>query len=166
MPDPTQHRGRGLRLFGHPAHAALAAFPVALLSISVLADLAGLFSGDAFWWRVSFWAVAAGLAAAVPTAGAGMIDLMTLDEDDPAMKTGTTHMSLMVGAVGLFVIDVVVRKGAEPPTGSSLYAALALDCVGAALLMVGGWYGGELVFAHGVGHAAARDRESARGGAP
>jgi uncharacterized membrane protein len=164
VPDPTQHRGRGLRVFGHPAHAALAAFPIALLSVSVVADAAALFTGDPFYWRVSFWAVAAGLVAAVPTAGAGMVDLMALGEDDPAMKTGTTHMSVMVAAVGLFVVDVAVRGDAAPPGGMALYAALALDGVGAVLLMVGGWYGGELVFGHGVGRTTTN--EGARGGAP
>jgi uncharacterized membrane protein len=141
----------GLRVLGHPAHAALAAFPMALLTVSVVADAAALVTGDPFWWRVSFWAIAAGLVAAVPTATAGMIDLMALPDAHPANKVGTTHMSLMVTALGFFLVDVVIRKGGAPPTGTSLYVALGLDAVGAVLLMVGGWYGGELVFGHGVG---------------
>jgi uncharacterized membrane protein len=162
--DP-QHREGGVRLFGHPAHAMLAAFPIGLLTISVVADLAALASGDPFFWRASFWAVAAGLVAAVPAAATGMIDLMDLEEDDPAVKTGSTHMGLMAAAVGLFVLDVVTRGGDAPPAGGRLYAALALDLVGSALGLVGAWYGGELVFGHGVGRrSVARAREDARDG--
>jgi uncharacterized membrane protein len=154
----------GLRLAGHPVHAALAAFPIAFLSIAIVVDLAALFTGEAFWWEVAFWAVVAGLCAAIPTAGAGMIDLVAIDEGDPAMKVGTRHMSLMATAVGLFVIEVSLRGGSSPPTGTTLVATLALDGLGAALLVIGGFYGGELVFGHGVGVATSTG-DGARDGA-
>ncbi len=153
----------GLRLAGHPVHAALAAFPIAFLSAAIVLDGVALLTGKAFWWEVSFWAVAAGLCAAMPTAGAGMIDLVAIDEDDPAMKVGSRHMGIMATAVGLFVLEVSLRGGSSPPTGTTLVATLALDGLGAALLLIGGYYGGELVFRHGVGVATAG--EGARDGA-
>lgn len=172
MAELEPRERRGLRLLGHPAHAALSAFPIALLSASFAVDGAALLTGDASWWRVSFWAVAAGLVAAVPTACAGLVDLAALagdgDEErssaagqattEPAMhgaraamKTGVTHMLLMLAAVGFFTADLALRGGPAAPSGSRLAAVLVVDGLGAALLVIGGWYGGELVFRHGVG---------------
>jgi hypothetical protein len=62
-------------------------------------------------------------------------------------------MIVMLTAVCCFGIDLLVRGGASPPQGAVRGAAFVLDLLGAILLMVGGWHGGDLVFAHGVGRA-------------
>jgi uncharacterized membrane protein len=67
-------------VLGHPVHPALAAFPLAFLSGSVLADGMALLRVDPFWWAVSFWAVVAGVVAAVPTATAGLFDYVAFPE--------------------------------------------------------------------------------------
>jgi uncharacterized membrane protein len=143
--------GRGLRVLGHPLHPALAAFPIAFLSGSVLADAIALLRSDPFWWAVSFWVAAAGVLVAVPTAGAGLVDYTTIRAGDRALRTGTVHLTVMLVAVGCFGIDLLLRGGPAVPRGALVPATVALDAVGAAVLTVGGWYGGELVFRHGVG---------------
>lgn len=155
VPSPSPPRRAGLRLLGHPVHAALSAFPLALLAVSVLADGVALSKGDPVWWSTSFWAVAIGLCAAVPTACAGLFDFAAIEAGHPAVKTSLTHMVLMLTAVGFFAMDLLVRGGAAAPRGLALAAILALDGLGAALLMFGGWYGGELVFRHGIGQTNA-----------
>ncbi len=149
--DAQPGRPDGLRVLGHPAHAALAAFPLALFSVSVLADGVGLLSSDDFWWRASFWAVVLGLCGALPTAGAGLVDYVAIKEGHPATKTGMTHMLLMLTAVTFFGIGLLVRGGAAPPHGMARLGTVAMDVAGALVLTIGGWYGGELVFAHGIG---------------
>jgi uncharacterized membrane protein len=44
-----------------------------------------------------------------------------------------------------------VRGGPAPPAGRAAVGVLLLEGVGLLLLSVGGWYGGHLVFHHGVG---------------
>jgi uncharacterized membrane protein len=142
---------RGLRALGHPVHPALAAFPIAFLSGSVLADAVALWRSDPFWWAVSFWTVVAGVVAAVPTAGAGFADYVAIPEGDRALKTAMVHLTVMLIAVGCFGVDLLLRAGPAAPRGGLATATVALDVLGAVVLTVGGWYGGDLVFRHGVG---------------
>lgn len=67
-------------------------------------------------------------------------------------------MLLMFGMLGAYGTGLVVRGGSLPPSGMRLLAALALEGVGFLLLSAGGWYGGHLVFHHGIGRdAVAKD---------
>jgi uncharacterized membrane protein len=135
---------------------------MALLSLSVLADGVGWLHGSTFFWQVSFWVVVAGLAAALPTASAGLIDYAAIPEGHAAAHTGTTHMLLMLTAVACFIIDLLVRGGSAAPQGAARIAVVALDLGGATLLLLGGWYGGELVFGHGIGRGESAQAPAAR----
>lgn len=143
--------GKGLRVFGHPLHAVLSDFPLALLGTSLLWDAAGLWRGEAVWWVISFWSIAAGLAAALLAGLAGAVDYAAIRQDSPALGTATRHMLLMLTAVTPYLASLLVRGGATPPEGRSLLAVLLLEVLGVALLSVGGWYGGHLVFHFGIG---------------
>ncbi len=148
---PAVRRRRGLRVLGHPVHAALSAFPLAFLSVALPIDAIAWISGSAFWWQVSFWVVVAGLVSAVPTVAAGLVDYATLLDEEGAMRAGTTHLLLMLSVVTCFGLDLVLRGGSGVPHGLALASTFLLDAAGTALVTVGGWYGGELVFGHGVG---------------
>jgi uncharacterized membrane protein len=143
--------GRGLRVFGHPLHAVLSDFPVALLGTSLLWDLVAYARGEPLWWAISFWNVALGLATAAAAACAGAVDYAALPQDDAALPTANRHMLLMLCAVTPYVLSLVIRGGASAPRGAGLWAVLALEGLGLLLLSAGGWYGGHLVFHHGVG---------------
>jgi uncharacterized membrane protein len=131
-------------------HPALSDFPMVFLSVAVLVDVVALVSGNRFWWMVSFGTVVAGLVAAVPTAAAGLIDYGTSPEGQPALRTGTIHMVLMLTAVACFGIELLLR-GTSVPQGALLLSTVGLDALGAGILVMGGWFGGELVFGHGLG---------------
>ena len=145
---------RGLRLFGHPLHAVLSDFPLALLGTSLLWDVVGMWRGEALWWAISFWDIALGLALALAAAGAGAVDYAAINEGEQVVKLATTHMMLMLLATGMYVVSLLVRGGPLPPVGVNRILALILESLGLILLMAGGWCGGHLVFHHGVG----RDR--------
>lgn len=147
MGSPTFRRG--LRLLGHPVHPMLSDLPIASLLASVPLDVIAL-ARERPWWAISFWTIVVGVVVAVPTACAGLIDYARIPEGR-ATKAATVHMLLMLSAVTCFGIDLLVRGGAAPPHGRDLVASVALDVIGTAVLAVGGWYGGELVFTHGVG---------------
>lgn len=144
-------RGQGLRILGHPLHAALSAFPLALLSGAVIADVIAFVHDSQFWWAASFWLVVGGLLFALPTAGAGFFDFLTIVRSEGAAKTATRHMLVMLSSVSCFGIDLLMRGRSAAPVGAMRFLTVALDAAGAMLITIGGWYGGELVFRHGVG---------------
>ena len=150
---------KGLRVFGHPLHAVLSDLPAALLGTSLLWDVVGLWRGEQVWWAISFWNVALGLAAAGAAACAGAVDYASIPQDDPALATANRHMLLMLCAVSPYVLSLVVRGGAAAPHGASLAAVFALEGLGVLLLAAGGWYGGHLVFHHGVGRDDAAETQ-------
>jgi uncharacterized membrane protein len=141
----------GLRVFGHPLHAALSHVPMGLLGTALLWDAVGTWRGEAVWWAVSYWSVAAGLAAACVAACAGAVDYAAIEEGDPALTTGSRHLTFVLGALLPYVLGMFARGGPEGPQGKAVLAVLLLDAAGTLLLSVGGWYGGHLVFHHGVG---------------
>lgn len=154
---------RSLRVLRHPLHPMLSDFPMAFLLASVPLDVIAIVRGTAVWWSVSFWTVVVGAIAAVPTACVGLIDYARIP-GGPAAKAATIHMLVNLTAVLCFGIDLLVRGGASPPQGRVLVAAVALDVIGTSFLIVGGWYGGELAYVHGVGvdlNVAAAERPPA-----
>lgn len=142
---------RGLRVFGHPLHAILSDFPLALLGTSLLWDVIGLWRGESVWWAISFWSITLGLCMAVLAALAGAVDYALIPEESRAARAALRHMLLMLSALAPYLISLIVRAGATPPVGNSLFVVLALEAAGVLLLSIGGWYGGHLVFHYGIG---------------
>ncbi len=151
---------KGLRVFGHPLHAALSHVPMGLLGTALLWDALGAWRGDVSWWTVSYWSVAAGLAAAAAAAVAGAVDYAAIEQGDPALETGSRHLLFVLSAMLPYTVSMFARGGPEGPKGGAVLAVLLLDGAGALLLSIGGWYGGHLVFHHGVG-ADGRETETA-----
>jgi uncharacterized membrane protein len=147
---------RGLRVFGHPVHAVLSDVPVGLLGTSLVWDAVGVWRGEPVWWAISFWCVALGLAAAAAAATAGFVDYAAIPQDDPAQATALRHLLFVLGALVPYATSLAVRGGPPQPTGKAVAGVLLLEGLGLLLLSVGGWYGGHLVFHHGVG----RERRS------
>jgi uncharacterized membrane protein len=142
---------KGLRVFGHPLHAALSHLPMGLLGTALLWDAVGVWRGEAVWWAVSYWSVAAGLASACVAACAGAVDYAAIEEGDPALGTGSRYLTFVLAALLPYIVGMFARGGPEGPKGKAVLAVLLLDGLGAFLLAVGGWYGGHLVFHYGIG---------------
>lgn len=142
---------KGLRVLGHPVHAVLSDFPIALMGTSLLWDGIGIWRAESVWWSISFWSIVLGLGTSVLAALAGAVDYAALPQDDAAQGTALRHMLLMLSALAPYLISVVVRGGASAPAGNALFLVLALELLGVLLLSIGGWFGGHLVFHYGVG---------------
>ncbi|HEY3586008.1 MAG TPA: DUF2231 domain-containing protein [Myxococcaceae bacterium] len=142
---------RGLRVLGHPVHAALSDFPLVLLLLWVALDGTALGVGSPLLWMLGRWALIGGVVAAVLAASAGFIDYLAVGTTVPrAVRTATTHLAVMLTVTCIAAIDLVYR-GAEPPTGAGLVLHVVALVLVAAGLGVGGWLGGHLVFHFGVG---------------
>lgn len=148
---------RGLKLTGHPVHAALAHFPMAFLMAVFPLEAAGLLGWET-GRLLAWWAQAAGLFFAVPTALSGLFDLAALSgpADRPRLSAlANRHMAVMLGAVPAFGLGLFLKGGPGPggpgaPSGPGAIVTLGLSLVGLSLLVWGGWLGGEMVFRHGA----------------
>jgi uncharacterized membrane protein len=135
-----------LKLTDHPLHPALAHFPVAFWTAAVAADAAALVTGDGAWWTWSHHALVAGLltAAVALLAGAGEAFFRRIPRE--ARRTLAFHITSMVAAFALFLASLALRKQVAPSM-----LALVLSALGLATLVLGGWFGGSLVYRFGVG---------------
>ena len=97
------------------------------------------------------WALIGGVAAAGLAASAGFMDYLAVGTTVPrAVRTASTHLTVMLSVTSIAAIDLVYR-GAEAPTGTGRVLHVAALVLVAAGLCVGGWLGGHLVFHYGVG---------------
>ena len=138
-----------MRLFGHPVHPMLVAFPIALLALTPV--------WDALAWAnvlrdgriTAYYSEAAGLITAGLAAIAGFADLIKIPQSETAnAKTALIHAGLALTMLTLFGIAFALRGGAA---GSPSVLVLGLEVAGALCLAVTGWFGGHLVFRRGVG---------------
>jgi uncharacterized membrane protein len=141
-----------MRLFGHPVHPMLVAFPIALLALTPLWD-ALAWAGVLHDGRtIAYYSEAAGLIAAGLAAVPGFADLIKIPQSETAnAKTALIHAGLALTMVSLFGVAFALRGGAA---GSPGVLVLGLEAAGSLCLAVTGWFGGELVFRRGVGVGA------------
>ena len=144
-------RGRGLRILDHPLHPPLTHFPIALLSISLLWDVVGLWKTDPFWSRMALWCIIAGLTIAVPAVITGISEYVLIPGSHRGLKTAVLHMAVMFGALSSYAVSLVLRLTAHAFPEHGNLVPLVFSGIGFVLISAGGWLGGELVFSHGIG---------------
>ena len=134
------------KILGHPIHPMLIVFPIGLLGMSVIFDLIGAATGDYLWSGMAYYMIGAGLLSGLAAAIFGVIDWLGLPSDTRAKRVGLRHAISNAAALGLFFWSWRLRYDAPPAA-----AAYWLSALGMAMLLVGGWLGGELVDRLGVG---------------
>jgi uncharacterized membrane protein len=137
-------------LDGHPAHppltdATIGMFVLAsgLLVLGKL-DVAPEKLGPAAWL-----ALIGGLIVAAPTAVTGFADWVLIEWGSPMWRTATVHLTAMVTAVVLFAIAAWLQYDGYQ-NGRVTTSGLILGVLGFVALTTGGWYGGAIVFVHGM----------------
>ena len=133
----------------HPLHPALVHFPVAGWSLATIADIASLWLGEPAW-RFAAVLMAVGCLAALAAMAAGLWEFAKLRDGNPALPVANRHMLCALAAFCAYATSLLLRW-----SNGELHApgmpALAASIVGFALLGATGWFGGQLVYAHGVG---------------
>ena len=150
MRPPVEFR-EGLRVLGHPLHAILIHFPLALLLLVPPLEALGWLAGWEEGWTLAWWAQAAGLASAIPAALSGLFDLVAQSRKPAISSLGNLHMLAMTGAVSLMGLSLYLKGGTAAIPPPRLFAILGLSAGAASLLIWGGWLGGEMVYRHGAG---------------
>ena len=145
-----KQRGK-LRIFGHPVHPMATHFPMALLPVSLIGDLLGIWTAASFWWSFSFYMLGIGLIMSIPAFITGMIDFLAIPKEGTAEHVAMRHMTIMLMAITMFAVSFFIRFGVEIPTGWRLTSSVAFSLLGIILILIGGWFGGQLVYRHAVG---------------
>jgi uncharacterized membrane protein len=139
---------------GHPLHPIFVAIPIGLWSFAPVCDLIYLFGwGDASWKTVAFYCIGGGLLGAVPAIITGLIDFPIV-QGAAARLIAKFHLAFNSVVSLIFLINFGLRFS-EFKTSFGLIPVI-LSVVGAGLLGISGWLGGELVSRFGV----SVDRES------
>jgi uncharacterized membrane protein/nitrite reductase/ring-hydroxylating ferredoxin subunit len=152
-PDPLRPVKNLLqgRPFGHPLHSLLVHLPIGLFTLSLLFDVATrLLEPDNRLVQGAAYTMGLGLLAAFAAALTGAADWAELRTDHPARRIANTHMLLNLLAVGLYVLNFVLRLPAlDAPAVPWLPFGLSL--LGMGLLSYSGYLGGRLVYEDGIG---------------
>lgn len=139
--------GSAVAVAGHPIHAMLVHFPIALVIATLGIDLLYWWSGDPFWLRVGLWSSGGAFGVGLLAGVVGTAELLLVR--GICMRVASwTHavaamMLLSVAGTnwGLRLTDpaAVLPQGLLLSTLATVFTGLA------------GWHGGKLVFDHGVG---------------
>jgi uncharacterized membrane protein len=126
----------------------LIVFPLGLLAMAVIFDVLAIAMGDGYWSEIAYWMIAAGVVTGLLAAPFGFIDWLAIPSGTRAKRIGALHGVGNLVVVVLFALSWLMRTGApQAPVTLALIASFA----GAALSLVTGWLGGELVDRLAVG---------------
>ncbi len=134
-----------LSILNHPVHPILQAIPATLLPASTTFDvLARLGRDEEGLSKAAHYSLIYGLVGAASAAATGVLDYYET-ENRPVRRLALYHGLTNVALVGSYVLSLLRRKGHKADD-----TALALSALGAALTVLSGYLGGELVYAYGV----------------
>lgn len=109
-------------------------------------------SAAAAWWL----ALVVGLCSTALTATTGFFDWIEIEWGSATWKKATWHLTVMLAASGVFLVAALVghRGYAKGAIGAGSFV---LTAIGFALLTLGGFLGGAVVFVHGMRVTASDD---------
>lgn len=137
-----------IAIAGHPVHAMLVAFPIALTMCVLGADAFYWWTGDVFWPRVGLWAAGIGFGMGVLAGIAGTAELLLV----PGIRVRAaswTHFILAVMLLSVLGANWGIRL--EDQVAAVLPWGILTSALAAGLTGVTGWHGGKLVFDFGIG---------------
>jgi uncharacterized membrane protein len=135
---------------GHPAHPPLTDATIGMFVLATgLAVLGKVGVAEGKLGPATWLALIGGLVVAAPTATTGFADWVLIEWGSPVWRTATIHLSAMVTAVTLFGVAAWLQWPGWQH-GSVTTGGLAFAIAGFIALTTGGWFGGAVVFVHGM----------------
>jgi uncharacterized membrane protein len=135
----------------HPLHPILAHVPMAMWPGALVFDfLSQRQVGGNAMVRLSFYAIALGLAAALLAVPTGLVDWSGIKKEKPAWKIGLYHMVLNLIIAALFGVNLALRWTTFQVATQVDRTPLLLSLVGTVLLIVSAYLGGLMVYEYGI----------------
>jgi uncharacterized membrane protein len=136
----------------HPIHPMLVHFPLASWLLAVAADAAALALDRPFFWHVSALLCLMGVVLGAVAALFGAMELQRVKGEKKLERIATIHGSIMGAAWVIALIALVLRLDDMLLTRIPAPMVVpVLDIAVGLLVLVGAFFGGELVYRHGVG---------------
>lgn len=151
---------------GHPLHPPLTDLTIGAYTLATaMALLSRLGVSEENTATVWWIALIAGLVVTLPTAFTGVADWLEIQRGTPLWRTATAHLTAMLTATILFAITAGAGHAAYED-GEVRGGPLVLTLVGYAVLALGGWLGGSIVYVHGMRVLNLVDEPARRAAAP
>jgi uncharacterized membrane protein len=142
--------GTKIAIDGHPIHAMLVAFPIALVACTLAADAAYWWTGDVFWARAALWASGTAFLMGLAAGVSGAVELL-LVPGIRARAASWTHFIIAVMLLSILGASWGLRLGGY--TEAVLPWGLLLSVLALGFTGFTGWHGGKLVFHERLGLA-------------
>jgi len=133
---------------GHPIHAMLVSFPIALTACTLGADAFYWWTGDVFWARAALWSVGMAFLAGLLAGISGTFELLLV----PGIRvraSSWTHFVVAMTLLSLLGVNWGYRLQGYEQT--LLPFGLSLTAIATVFTGFAGWHGGKLVFTYQVG---------------
>ena len=140
-----------VKIFGHPIHPMLVAYPVAFYTATLVCYLVYNGNSNPFWFKVAVVANIAGAVMAAVAAIPGFIDWLFVPGDSRAKKTGLFHMVCNVLALVCYGTAALMEYKKWDDIQPTLGLVIPLTVVGFLLTLIAGFLGWTLVQKHHVG---------------
>ncbi len=137
-------------IMGHPIHPMLVPLPIGFLSGALATDVMYAVTRDRFWARASRMLLTAGATTGALAAPVGAVDFLGIRKARQS-REGRIHAVGNVAALAITTANLLLR--AEDEQGAIVPRGMAMTAVVAGLLVVTGWFGGELSYRKMVGVA-------------
>ena len=135
-----------------PLHPILVHFPIGIILLSFIVELIARVTKRGEISRLAWWTQLAGGIALAGALGSGLISVRSLAIAESARAVFDTHQQLAfltAACMAILLLWRFSRRGVLPSDAPAAYLLLYAFCVLA--LLTTGWFGGELVYGHGVG---------------
>ncbi len=134
-----------LSLMGHPIHPIVQAIPATALPASTTFDILARVGGDEEGLsKAAHYSLVLGLVGAAGAAATGVLDYYEI-ENRPVRRVALYHGLANAALIACYVASLRRRKDKRADD-----KALLLSVLGASLVGLSGYLGGELVYEHGV----------------
>ena len=147
---------------GHPIHPILVVFPIAFLVGLLVTDIVYASAKVPFWAEASRWLALSGVVMGGVAAIFGVIDFFTIDRARQ-VTAGWIHALGNIAALTIAIINTYLHW--SNPVGSINPTIIILSAITVFLLLITGWYGGELAYRFGIGVTISATKEQ-QGAAP
>jgi uncharacterized membrane protein len=151
---------------GHPLHPPLTDATIGVYTFATVAAVLsklGIAEGD--FARAWILALIVGVVVTAPTALTGLADWVRIQRGTPLFRTATAHMVAMLVATAFFLLAIGAGYG-DGRDGIVPDGSFVLTLIGFALLTVGGWLGGTIVFHYGMRVLNLVEEPAARASSP
>jgi uncharacterized membrane protein len=137
------------RPLGHPSHPLFVHFPIAFYSAILAFDILSRITPSPGLVLAGSYLYLGALAATVLLLITGLTDWMSMVKGSSKRRLATTHMLWQLSASAFFIVTFFIRwPDRALPQADTLW--IVLEAIGYAILVVGQYLGGVLVYEKGM----------------